>query len=564
LAAACATLWLAALWYAAALLPFESNAGRIRNALFLGTGLAFGLGFAGLLQPLLLTLALTILVAVRFAKGSRGASKAEPPSLVAIPLGAVSLVAWPALVRPPLEGDTLLYHLPNAVAWAHAHSVWVTTTHYWAYPGSSELFAAAYDALAGPFGIGVCGALALWLLGARIATWCWRLGWRPQAAALFASAAVAAPAFALQAGSLENDVWLGAFFLETLWCMRFERSATLLAASVCGLTKATGSLYTAIAFVSGPSLGGLLGFVPVCLWLARDALLWPHALLPSGNVVQDAGFATSIAGHGLAGMTLLASVALHNGPTLPLLAMGVVGLRYDKRLAIAALAAGALFLVTPFGFATDVPQLVNGHSLRYAAPFLACGAIGLAAAIPQRYRTPAALLASLVLACEVLYVWSIFWNDAHTSSVLFVAVLTLCMLSVARWRPLFLRAAPLLLFLAATVASSNPVPYYDDWAVRDETSSPKLFEWLSRHCPPRLVVHDLRAGAVNVLCPDTLTIDAVDGRTCEQARAEKAWLLDGSDALADSQRFADHRRETVHCGDDLFSQVDALVVRGGL
>ena len=37
-----------------------------------------------------------------------------------LPLAGVAAAALPALLQPPLSGDTLIYHLPNAAAWARA------------------------------------------------------------------------------------------------------------------------------------------------------------------------------------------------------------------------------------------------------------------------------------------------------------------------------------------------------------------------------------------------------------------------------------------------------------
>ena len=81
------------------------------------------------------------------------------------------------------------YHLPNAAAWVHAHSMWTTDGRYWWYPPASESFAAGVYAVAGPYAVGWSGVAALALLGARIATW---LRERCDAAPLLADVVAAA------------------------------------------------------------------------------------------------------------------------------------------------------------------------------------------------------------------------------------------------------------------------------------------------------------------------------------------------------------------------------------
>ena len=94
---------------------------------------------------------------------ARARDDAPPYVLIA----ALVVVAWPQLVRPLLDGDSLSYHLPNAASWVQAHSLWTTATRYWWYPPASELFASGLYAVASPFALPWCGFGALALLGFR-------------------------------------------------------------------------------------------------------------------------------------------------------------------------------------------------------------------------------------------------------------------------------------------------------------------------------------------------------------------------------------------------------------
>ena len=101
------------------------------------------------------------------ARETRERQRTPPYVLVA----ALALVAWPPLMRPLLDGDSLSYHLPNAAAWVHAHGLWTTDPRYWWYPPGSELFASGLFAVSGPFALGWSGLGALALLGFRIVDW---------------------------------------------------------------------------------------------------------------------------------------------------------------------------------------------------------------------------------------------------------------------------------------------------------------------------------------------------------------------------------------------------------
>ena len=241
-------------------------------------------------------------------------SGAVPPYLL---IGALVAVAWPPLMRPLLDGDSLSYHLPNAASWVQAHSIWTTATRYWWYPPASELFAAALYATSGPFSLPWSGFAALVLLGFRIAAWA-RTMWAgaPLLADALAAATVTAYPLAIQAGTLQNDVWLAAFFLESLWSLRAAHGAATRTLAVTALIKPQGWIFAAIALAtskSRPALWLSTGGVLV-LWLARNAILWSHAIVAPASTEYGGFFASTILAHGWPALAILARVAFITSP----------------------------------------------------------------------------------------------------------------------------------------------------------------------------------------------------------------------------------------------------------
>ena len=529
-----AVIWLTLLWAAAPLLGAGDErsaaarlADRVRNAVVLGVGIPFVLGFAHALYGWTCLVAAALLalaargLARRAARGGsapRAARSTADVTGLAIAVAAVALAAWPQMVRPPLDGDTLAYHLPNALAWAHEHSVWTTGTRYWWYPGGSELFASGLIAVGARWSVPLAGAVAALLLVLRMSAW----GSTPGAlagglaGALVGAALIATPVAAPQAGSLQNDVWLAAALLEVLWVLLHSRSsrATIGAVALCTLIKPSGVLVALIAMVShfvaratvrsggrwapapapAPArwlfservIDVLGGFIPVCLWIARDVVLAPSAVVPIASTSVAEPWATTIAGHGLAGLALLMSALWRAG--LPVLALAVVpwvclalwpalwpalavGRRGGGRgpedaplrdgptpldassddslraawvsLTVAGVLVGVLYVVSPFGFAGSVPQLASGASLRFDLPAMACGAVLLTLSATWAPRTPRAALAALsalaalaalAAAVGLVHVQAIFWNDAVTRSTVPVAAMAVVLLlAVARY-----------------------------------------------------------------------------------------------------------------------------------
>jgi hypothetical protein len=535
--------------------------------------LALGLIHA-LYAPLCAGTLLT-LCAVRRARLMRVTPRASGKSpgdrmLWLLPLIATLASALPPLVRPLLDGDSLAYHLPNAAAWVHAGSIWTTSTRYWWYPGGSELFAAALFAVAGPFSIGLAGVGPVLLLGTRVATWTHELGCTPWTAGAIGAAVITTTPITLQAGNLDNDVWLGAFFLETLWAGTCAPGAMSRSVAACALLKPSGFLY-ALAAAAAAKRAFNPGFLSIAVWLARDAVLWAGALHPLSETSYPNLFGTTILGHGLPGLALLGHVILTDGPaTLLVLSAGSVGALAlgDRRLVNAGAAAFLLFLLTPFGFsivpfgsASDVPQLATGYSLRLLIPFFAVCGIGLAS-LGRRLPHLTSLVALFAAFIGSVHLETIYWNDAHThvTPAILALFTVLCFIRAAALRTRLITYALASCVVAAGIlAASGPAAYYNDWLRRGDTKA-RLFTWLSDECPSRTVVSDLRAGAVNVVCPQTDTIDALDASACAQARSKQAVLIDGVDAASDP-RFHARRDAAIACGRMLFQDSSSVAVR---
>jgi len=294
-----AALWLGSLWFIAPLIRTSDErdppvASRIRDAISLGVVIPFTLAFLGALTYLNCEIVACGLIAVRlflrpvtFRRPtlSRPAFTFVAPAL---PIGAITATTWPQVVRPLLNGDSLAYHLPNAASWVDHHSLWTSGTWYWWYPGASELFAAGLLATAGPLSAGLAGVVALVLLTARLYLFAKREGCPEFMSAAFAASASTLSVVALQAGSLENDVWLAAFVLEIAWLLRsgsFNRATH--AAMVTSLIKPYGFIFATLAIMLSPrkraaTLG--VALIPFFIWVARDALLWPAATIPPPSV----------------------------------------------------------------------------------------------------------------------------------------------------------------------------------------------------------------------------------------------------------------------------------------
>ncbi len=572
-----AALWLLGLFAAAPALRTSARydfPDRLRDALILGVAIPFALGFFHALYAIACWGALAICLAVAYLRSfagnaTRSQSSAPPPPYVLI--GALVAVTWPQLMRPLLDGDSLSYHLPNAASWVQAHSLWTTATRYWWYPPASELFAGALYAVSGPFALPWSGLGALTLLGFRIA------GWTREAFAAppllcdaLAAATVTAYPLAIQGGTLQNDVWLGAFWLEGLWSLR-RSTANGVAMRTLALTtliKPQGWVLALIALIACKAARTLwlCAAGAFALWLIHDAVLWKTATLAPASTGYGNTFGSTIVAHGVPALAILARVAISMSPfALAALCAALLGpalARREPRLGWAAFSGALLFFALPFGYESSVAQLATGASLRFAAPAIAVGAVILA----RPARQVAVVAIALLLTSTVYGIWyvlSIFWNDGSTHAALPIAALAIAIVAVARFRRArWLKALALgLAVMAAThLAARHPIDYYTD-ALRVDGTSSGLYRWIATKRPAAIGGWGLRLGVVNVLSPTTRTLDMLDRAPCAQARQNGVLLV----AVAQSDRAPDANAQRLRsarvCGQILYEDPIAVVAQ---
>ncbi|HEX4014555.1 MAG TPA: hypothetical protein VHX17_11820 [Candidatus Cybelea sp.] len=569
-----AALWLLGLYAAAPMLRQSARydfPDRLRDSLILGIAIAGGLGAVNLLYPAACFGALLLCLAIADIRRREprfvGTTLLPDPPYVLV--AALLLVAWPQLMRPLLDGDSLSYHLPNAASWVQAHSIWTTATRYWWYPPASELFAAALYAAGGPFALPWSGLCALALLGFRIVTWARELGVAPLYADALAAATVTCFPLAIQGGTLQNDVWLAAFFLETLWTLRANAGeGAARTAAIAALVKPQGWLLTLVALVAGRARFGVFCAAGAALtaWIARDALLAKSAMIsPAASASYAHPYASTILAHGLPALLLLATVAGRVSPFLLLgLCAAIVGpliAPNRRRLGWAALAAVAIFLALPFGYETSVAQLATGASLRFAAPAVVLGALLLGIFL----RKWTLLGTTLLLASTVFGVWSllsIFWNDGSTHVALLAAAVGAALTAATGRAAALRRLRPLAIGLAVVFtmhyAGRHAIDYYDD-ALRVGATTPGVYRWIATTRPQRIGGEGLRLGVVNVLSPATFTRDLPDDRPCDRARSLRVVLVAVAQSDLPPQTNAQRLAAARACGSVLYSDPSGVV-----
>jgi len=570
-------LWLLGLYAAAPALragPNYTFPDRLRDALVLGVTIPLALGFVHALYWGACWAALLLCIAVAVWRGPNERRPADEEAARPVPyllIAALLLVAWPQVMRPLLDGDSLSYHLPNAAAWVHAHSLWTATTRYWWYPPASELFASALYAVGSPFALPWCGFCALALLGFRIAAWSRDgLGLSALSADALAAATVTAYPLAIQGGTLQNDVWLAAFWLEALWSLRalpathFSPSAAVLA-----LIKPQGWIFATIALLASRARPILWAgtFAALGLWALHDAALWKSTVAsPAASMAGGSFYGSTILAHGMGAFALLAAVAIHLSPfalaALIAALLGPLVAMRDRALGWVAFAAVLLFFVLPFGYETSIAQLANGASLRFAAPAIAAGALLLA---PAARRL--GIVATVLLWISTLYgcwfVLAIFWNDGSTHVALAVAAVGVAIAAVANRPPL--RSITAVAFLAAVVlathlAARHPLDYYND-SLSVGGTSPGVYRWIESTRPVAVGGWGLRAGVINVLSPSTRTLDLADTEPCARARAHAVLLVAVAQNDLPSETNAERLRAARACGSIRYEDAIGVVVQ---
>jgi hypothetical protein len=411
---------------------------------------------------------------------------------------------------------------------------------------------------------------ALTLLGVRIVAWARQ--WRdapPLLGDALAAATIGVYPLAIQGGTLQNDVWLAAFWLEALWTLRGGRPYAVAARTlaVTALLKPQGWMLAAIALLTSRAKlkYWLAALAALTIWAVRDAMLRPGAAAAPSQSAAGALWNSTILAHGLPALGLLAGVTLHLAPfaLLALIAAlaGPLVARDDRALGWAGFSALALFGVLPFGYETSVPQLATGASLRFAAPAIAAGALILGFAA-RRVSTIAVPLLLISSAYGCWFVLAIFWNDGSTHTAVAIAAIGVAVAAGAHIRKVAWPAAAAVglgIVLATHLAARHPLDYYDD-ALRVGATPPGVYRWIATTRPAAIGGWGLRVGVVNVLSPGTRTSDLPDRDPCRAAR--RAGVLVGAVAERDLDARSNARRlnEARDCGRPLYADASAVVV----
>jgi hypothetical protein len=570
-------LWLLGLFAAAPLLRGGATqygfTDRLRDALVLGVAIAFVLAFAHIMYAWTLWVVLVSLVLVSILSSrasvseSRDEGEAHPQKTTPyILIAAVAIVAWPPLMRPVLDGDSLSYHLPNAAAWVHAHGFWTTDPRYWWYPPASEAFASALYAVSGAASLTWSGVGPLLLLGFRLYVWARELGASSTLADALAAAVVTLPPIALQAGSLQNDVWLAAFFMELLWTARLGNTAAASAcAALTALLKPYGIVFAMVAAVSARAKLSvrIAAVAAFAVWAVHDAILWKRAVVAPAATSSGNGFESTIVAHGGAAFVLLANAALHASPLVAIALLAALFAPLLARRAPAgwcALFALLFYLVMPLAYSGPGPQLATGVSLRYAAPAMALGALVL---VPRLLQAPLAativLLAGTALQATrniVLYV-----SDLPTLAAPGVALVAMAAAALTgRLRSSWPAAAGTAVAIIATgiLAARQPVAYYAD-ALQYNGARTGLYAWIARRQPAAVAGNGLALGTVNALSPHTRTLDLSDAAPCETARAQHAFLVAVAEPGRNAELNAARLRAARACGTVVYQDGIAVV-----
>lgn len=562
-----AALWMLGLWAAAPLLRGGPRvADRLRDALTIGVAIPFVLAFLHLFYAPFCWLVLAACIAGAVIRRRRERGFREPVPFVL--LAALALIAWPAIVRPPLDGDTLSYHLPNAALWAHTHSLWVTQTRYWWYPPGSELFASALYLVSTPFAVGWAGLSAIALLGFRLYAWAREGAMVPvRLADALAAATVCILPLALQAGTLQNDVWLAAFFIEILWSAPVDEAAAMRTAALCTLVKPDGWIFALVALLCSGARprAWIAACVVFALWIVHDVALAQGAFISPASTAFAHVLRSTMIAHPLATLSAGLGAMVRDTPLgllLVLVALASPRLARGTPLAFAGIAAVAVALVMPFGFADTHAQLATGASLRYFAPAMAAGALILAPYTGRLAKLSLALLLLAVLG-EWLRLLGIFRSDLPAMVGVVAAIIVPIIVAYARRagaRSLLAGATGVAIFCTALVASRHTVDFYTD-ALTVYGHRTGVYAWIARKRPPRIAGWGLWGGTVAVLSPQTLAVDVPDEHACSHARAAAAILVAVAETTRSVEANAARLTAARQCGKLLYLDGFAVAVR---
>lgn len=474
------------------------------------------------------------------------------------------LVASPNIVHPPIEGDSLAYHLPNAMAWVQTSSLDPTWMRYWWFPPGSEIAIAGVIAAGGLWIAGIPSLLAAGMLATRIGRWLQTLDVSPAAATAIAAAFVTITTVAFQTYDERNDVFLAAFFVECLWLTRDSDWEAVLPVAVLSLVKADGWLYAIVAIACMGKPRAFVGVAPIVLWAMHDVAQAGGAQMHVAGTTLRGVWASTIAANVPDSLRVLGRALVERGPAIvccffgPL--AGFFGSREERRIAAAGVLACALFVLTPYSYVNPLPQLALGNALRYDMAALAIGAVCLA---PLARAVPA-LLASLALLSAlagIVRLIVVFSSDGVTPIAFGGAALVVVLAIFSRTRVAGVVAGALCfaLFAFGTYsASTRAYSFYGDEMPRIGNGPTTFFTWFAQH-PHTVMTLGIRAGELLVMAPSATVIDTGDV-DCAAAVRDGAWLVVGADRDVTASTLSERMRAARRCGSAVFSDADVLAV----
>jgi hypothetical protein len=557
-----AIVWIAMLWYAAPLFERQSTMNvpsRLRWTLFLMTAMPLLLGSAHLLTAwaLFCIAVIACCLRIRFAVAITELSPWD-----GIAAAVTFLAASPYIVRPPTDGDSVGYHLTNAMAWVQAGSFEPTWMSLWWYPGGSEVSISAVIAVGGQWIAGVPSLLAAMMLTTRISGWLYFLNVPRFAATAIAAAFITTTTAAFQTYDQRNDLVLAAWFVESLWALREPGFLSVMPLAVISLIKPDGWAFGLAAIISAWRPIAALALSPTAAWALHVRVLKPSAVFRFSSLTPQYLWSTTIAANVPTSLGVLWSALLGAGvATVSLFVAPLVSLVFGKaaerKIALASLLASLLFLITPMGYAAPgiIQYLATGSSLRYDLPALALGAVCLA---PLARRIPAviAVLAAISTVAGIVQLYLIFENDSITPTAFVAATIVLLLAMVAlspSWRT---GAAAAASFVVAAIilygvgpASVRAASFYADELPRIDGHSTKFFNWFSKH-PHAVEAVNIRNGQLLMLAPGKQIVSA-DAVQCELARRKNLWVVVGS--------AGENYERARTCGRVLFEDGDVIV-----
>ncbi len=527
------------MWFAAASLDRSegprSPADAVRDTFLVIVGGAFVLGLCGILTPWALVAWPLCIAAVALATRRdrstvlRRTFQIAPPSSWLLQIVVVSVLAWPGLVRPILDGDSMSYHLPNAAAWATAHSVWTATTTYWWYPPGSELTASAVLLIGGPRCLGFIGFSIVLLLALRLAETFRKHGCATSPASLAAVAIVTVPLIAVQTSSLQNDVWLAAWLLKGIVAARRPLHRAALNWAVAAISKPIGFIFAFAGEGITRTSIATAGFsaIPIAIWIARDAILRattrPLAISESSLGLWQ----STVAARGFEGIAVFGAAIAQQGFGVWVLLALVIASPFaapTSALRMLPIAYLIFFFFEPFGYTNGLPQLSTGASLRFALPALVAGSLSLSTPL-KRFPQTAVILGAVAGGIQMRAHVEIFWNDANVRGAFVVGgIVMLTALLPRRARSAYVAASLTGLLCYATRLDNDPARYADATISRFGATS-HVFDWIAAERPPKMVAWETDGGLFTIVSPASIVLDADASDPCRQARDERALLI---------------------------------------